>query len=73
MGYIVCPKCGEKILLFGESKARLPLPFLGSLPLDPKLAEHCDKGTVEEYENEVLSSIAEKVLEGGSPTESPPR
>lgn len=66
MGYILCPRCGEKIFLFGEEKgprvaAQLSLPFLGSLPMDPKLSRHCDQGTIEEYENEVLSSIVMKI------------
>ncbi len=68
MSFILCPHCHGKIALFGEEKghlvaSRMSLPFLGSLPLGPELAKHCDEGTIEEYENEVLSSIVAKVLE----------
>jgi Mrp family chromosome partitioning ATPase len=68
MSSILCPHCHGKITLFGEERGHLvasqmSLPFLGSLPLDPELAKHCDEGTIEEYENEELSSIAAKVLE----------
>ena len=52
MNYIECPDCGKKIEVFGKSN--LPevaetyhLDILGQLPIDPALAEACDKGEVE--------------------------
>lgn len=52
MSYIECPDCGKKIEVFGKSN--LPevaetyhLDILGQLPIDPALAEACDKGEVE--------------------------
>jgi len=69
MSPTLCPHCHGKITLFGEERGHLvasqmSLPFLGSLPLNPELAKHCDEGTIEEYKNEALSSIVAKVLEG---------
>jgi len=45
----VCPKCGEAVDIFsaggGESISRdLGVPFLGKIPIDPKICEDSDKG-----------------------------
>ena len=49
MSGMVCPHCGEKIDLFkagGGAKAALELgvPFLGKIPLDPKIVNSGDEG-----------------------------
>ncbi|BER91441.1 Mrp/NBP35 family ATP-binding protein [Atrimonas thermophila] len=66
MSYLVCPHCGKTIHPFGREKgkeiaASLFIPFLGGLPLDAELSRHCDEGTIEEYENEGVSAIADKI------------
>ena len=48
-----CPKCGEHLHVFGESKlpevaAHYGLPVLGTLPIDPAIAAACDAGTFED-------------------------
>ncbi len=68
MCYITCPKCGEKIEVFGPSHAQhttvqLGLSLLGRLPLDPELARRCDAGEIEDYAAELFEPIAEKVVE----------
>jgi len=68
MSYITCPKCGEKIEVFGPSQAlhttaQLGLPLLGRLPLDPELARRCDAGEIEAYGAELFEPIANKVAE----------
>jgi hypothetical protein len=50
MSGMVCPKCGEKIDLFkvgGGARAAqdLGVPFLGYIPIDPKMVIRCDAGT----------------------------
>ena len=50
MSGFVCPKCGEKIDIFksggGENMAReMGVPFLGRIPLDPKVVESGDEGS----------------------------
>jgi len=50
MSGFVCPKCGEKVDIFrtggGEKIANdLHVPFLGTIPIDPKICEDSDKGT----------------------------
>jgi len=77
MSYVVCPKCGEQIEVFGPSQAahtaaHLGLPLLGRLPLDPELARRCDAGEVESYPAEVFEPIARAVLERVSARASTP-
>jgi Mrp family chromosome partitioning ATPase len=66
MSYVTCPKCGEKIEVFGPSRAmetamQLGVPLLGRLPLDPELARCCDAGEVEAYVAALFDPIAEKI------------
>lgn len=66
MSYILCPHCGEEVRAFGPSQGEkvaqsLGIPFLGALPLDPRLAELCDRGLIEEYRNPLFSEIARTV------------
>ncbi len=49
MSGFVCPHCGETTDVFksggGERMAAdMNVPFLGRVPLDPQIAENCDKG-----------------------------
>ena len=52
MSYITCPDCGEKISVFGESHINqvakdYDLKVLGQLPIDPAIANACDKGEID--------------------------
>lgn len=47
--YILCPDCGRKISVFGESKidaisAELNVPVLGKMPIQPEIAKLADEG-----------------------------
>ena len=62
MSVAVCPKCGEEFQLFGpghgkEISERFNIPFLGSIPIDPKLSILCDQGRVEDYENSLFTDF----------------
>lgn len=62
MSYAICPHCGGKWELFGPSRGATVaqdtgIPFLGTIPLDPRLTVLCDAGTVEQYEGEVVASM----------------
>jgi Mrp family chromosome partitioning ATPase len=68
MSYAVCPKCGERIEVFGPSQAeavawRVRTTLLGRLPLDPELAQRCDAGEIEAYEAEAFGSTAVAIVE----------
>jgi hypothetical protein len=43
--------------------ARLGVPLLGRLPLDPKIATLCDRGEIESYPGDVFRPIAERLVE----------
>lgn len=58
--YLVCPDCGKKISVFGESHveevaAELSIPVLGRMPIDAALAEAVEKERFSEVDNEYLS------------------
>lgn len=49
MGAFACPHCGAETPIFSRGggqrrAAELGVPFLGSVPLDPSIAEHGDQG-----------------------------
>jgi len=71
MSYVKCPKCGETIRLYGESKGhllaeRFETKFFGSMPIDPGLSKACDEGRIEQYYSAEFKEIAEKVLSSAS-------
>jgi hypothetical protein len=62
-----CPKCREKIEVFGPSQAmqtaaRLGVSLLGRLPLDPELACRCDAGEIESYDAPLFEPIIESLV-----------
>lgn len=62
--YFKCPDCGKEISIFGESHvdeaaAKLSLPVLGKLPIDPGLAKAADEGRFHETENPHLAAAIE--------------
>jgi Mrp family chromosome partitioning ATPase len=68
MSYVACPKCGEKIQVFGPSQAmqtagRLGVPLLGQLPLDAELACRCDKGEIEAYDAACFEPIVKPLVD----------
>jgi Mrp family chromosome partitioning ATPase len=68
MSYAVCPHCGEKLAIFGESRLEevakeLGLPVLAQLPIDPALAKLCDEGKMEQAKSEEMEQAAKKIAE----------
>ena len=68
MSYFVCPDTGKQHDIFGASRgevmaARLGVPFLGRLPIDPKIATLCDAGQLEFYGAEAFQLIADRLVE----------
>ena len=66
MSYMVCPHCSNRIEMFEESDiekeaGKMGVNFLGRLPFDPKVNRLADAGKIEEYSNEVIRGIADKV------------
>jgi Mrp family chromosome partitioning ATPase len=68
MSTFVCPDTGRQYNIFGPSKAEemaasLDVTFLGRLPIDPKIAELCDVGRLEEYPVGKYAFIAKQLVE----------
>ncbi|HML38090.1 MAG TPA: Mrp/NBP35 family ATP-binding protein [Bacillota bacterium] len=68
MSYLECPDCHSHIAIFGESHIKETaekhrIETVAKLPLNPSLAELCDKGMVESFEGDYLKDIVEKIEE----------
>jgi Mrp family chromosome partitioning ATPase len=77
MSYLHCPRCSERIEVFGPSQAmkaalKMGVPLLGELPLDPELARQCDSGQIEAYAAESFQRIADAVEKGVPATKTKP-
>ena len=64
--YLVCPDCGKKISVFGESHideiaASLETEVLGKMPIDPSLASLADGGKFSEQKDTHLDAAVEKL------------
>ena len=69
MSYTLCPDCGKKIHVFGESHIgeiaeEYHVPVLAQMPINPSLASACDNGTVEDLDCSYLEDAA-LVIERG--------
>lgn len=71
MSYLVCPYCGKEIDVFGRGSVEtiakhMKVPFLGSIPIDPRLREAEDRGELlVEFQDspaaKAIMGIAERV------------
>ena len=64
MSYALCPDCGKKLNIFGESKVEETAKEFGvfnyaQMPIDTKLAAACDAGAIELFEGDWLNKIAD--------------
>ena len=62
MSFVKCPDCGKEIKIFGESNIEdvakgYGTSVLAKFPIDPKLAELCDSGKIEDVPEEWLAEI----------------
>ncbi|MBR4319651.1 MAG: Mrp/NBP35 family ATP-binding protein [Oscillospiraceae bacterium] len=67
MSYAVCPDCGKKIMIYGESHTaeiaqKYHIPLLAQLPFDPALAKCCDLGVIELHESTEIDSAVAHLL-----------
>lgn len=68
MSYALCPDCGKKIELFGESKAEevakeLGVPVLAKLPIQPVTASLVDKGAIELADDQYIKGAVDFIKE----------
>lgn len=65
--YLVCPDCGKKINVFGESRIdevakEFGVDVLARIPIDSKLANAADKGMVELADTTMLENAVDTIL-----------
>lgn len=66
--YVVCPDCSKKIPVFGKSRVEAfaeecNLSVLAKLPVDEKLVEAEDEGTIESYSNQEIQQMVQHLVE----------
>jgi ATP-binding protein involved in chromosome partitioning len=69
MSGLICPHCGEAIEVFEGGMGRrvaedMNVPFLGSIPIDPRVSASCDSGKpfVEEYPDSVAAKAFGEIV-----------
>lgn len=70
MSGFVCPKCGEVTPIFCSGGGRkiaadMQVTFLGSIPIDPKIGEACDRGDtfIQYYASSPMAVIMNEIIE----------
>ena len=66
MAYFMCPNCGEKHFIYGESHldaiaAAHGITCTARLPIEPKLAAAADSGDIESFEGDWLNGLADAI------------
>lgn len=66
MSYFVCPDCGKKFSVFGESHIdevaeKYNTKVLAKLPIDPQIATFVDNGKIEAFDGNYLDEACEEI------------
>ena len=66
MSYFLCPDCGKKHKIFGESHideiaAKHGIINVAKLPMDPEVAKAADNGTIEDINLPEIGAIADAI------------
>ena len=66
MSYAVCPDCGKKLEVFGQSKVKetaeeFEIANYAQMPIDVKLSAACDEGVIELFEGDWLDKLADMI------------
>ena len=64
MSYYVCPYCGRKHEIFGESRAEqvaqtFEIPKVSRIPIDPVITTMVDAGEVEHVSGEAVTELVD--------------
>ena len=67
MSYVLCPKCGEKISIYGKSKLdsfakETELKALAKLPIKEGVAELVDSGNIEQVDMNEIQPVIDEIL-----------
>ena len=72
MSYFMCPDCGKKHRIFGESHvdavaAKYGIDNLAEIPMNTRIAAACDKGMIELFDGDWLDGMVEACLAADNP------
>ena len=72
MSYFMCPDCGKKHRIFGESHLgkiadKYGIGNIAEIPMNTKIAAACDKGMIELFDGDRLDNIVEACLAADNP------
>lgn len=64
--YLICPDCGKKINIYGESKlpevvSQYGVENTARIPVDPAVAKLCDDGLIELFVGDWLDKLADSL------------
>lgn len=67
MSYFVCPDCGKKHAIYGDSHVEeiakeAGIPQIARLPIEPQIAQLCDRGMIEMVDGSELTDFAKEIL-----------
>ncbi len=67
MSYAICPDCGRKISVFGESHLeeiaeKHGIPTIARIPIDSRLSAACDAGEIEDTDGDWLEDFNKTIL-----------
>ena len=67
MSYVICPDCGKRIDIYGDSKINslseeYDIPVSVEIPFDSQLRKFVDEGNIENLDVNYLDSLAEFYL-----------
>lgn len=70
LSYFECPDCKNHHFIFGESRleetaSKYGIPVISRIPVNPKLANACDKGAIELFEGNWLDELTESIIRRG--------
>jgi len=66
MAYVKCPKCGEKIMMYGDDHVeelceKYGIPTSSSVPFDANIAKAMDAGAIEELQVDYLDNLVDNL------------
>ena len=72
MSYFVCPDCGSRHRIFGESHLdkiadKYHIGSMAEIPMNTRIAAACDKGTIELFDGDWLDGMVEACLAADNP------
>ena len=72
MSYFMCPDCGKKHRIFGESHLgkiadKYGIRNIAEIPMNTKIAAACDKGMIELFDGDWLDNMVEACLAADNP------